>query len=161
MLLFLLRHADAESRATSDSQRKLTAKGVIQAGLVGRFCKHYELVPSRILTSPYERAMQTAFLAAKELGDATSGPEVVTAPFLASGMRPEFALDELRRHAKIERMMLVGHEPDLSDLVSHLVGCVSPFIHIRKASLTFIELPSLSPGSGILHFSIPVQFMFP
>ena len=161
MLIYLLRHADAVFHAASDSQRELTTKGVAQAGMVGQFCRKQELAPSRIFTSPFLRAKQTALLVAKELETSPMPPEVMLAPFLASGMEPKTALEELRTQSNPPSMMLVGHEPDLGQLVSHLVGCSASFINIRKASLTLIEMPSLNAGAGILHFSIPVKFMFP
>lgn len=159
MLLYLLRHADAEPCASSDAQRKLTAKGIQQAGGVGRFCNNHELVPAHILTSPYERAKHTALLFAQELDCQTDLPEVEIAPFLACGMRPETALSELRSHSKIDSIMLVGHEPDLSHLAAYLLGATSDSIHIRKASLTLIELSAFRSEAGILHFSIPVKLM--
>ncbi len=153
MLIYLLRHADAESYALSDSRRELTAKGIAQAESVGVFCKKHRILPDHILASPFVRTKQTAHLVARELS--TPAEE---ASFLASGMMPATALKELRaHHAKAESIMLVGHEPDLSQLIAHLAGGIS--IHIRKASLTLVETTSLRPGTGILHFSIPQKFM--
>jgi phosphohistidine phosphatase len=153
MLIYLLRHADAEASASSDAKRNLTDKGIVQAEQVGRFCKEHKIAPEQILTSPYARAKQTAHLVAKELGC-----PIEEAQFLASGMQPETALCELRDHWTISRdsIMLVGHEPDISHLIAHLTGAS---IYIRKASLTLIDTPSLRPGAGTVDFSIPVKLM--
>ena len=150
MLLYLLRHADAESYATSDARRKLTPLGIAEAERVGRFCADHKIAPKRILASPYDRATQTATLVGRELG---ISPE--TGFFLESGMAPETALDELR-DVTSDSMMLVGHEPDLSQLIALLTGAS---IHIMKASLTLVEASSFRPNAGILRFSVPVELM--
>ena len=126
---------------------------------MGGFCKQQELTPTRILTSPYERAKQTAFLVAQELGDSPNKIDVEIAPFLACGMSPETALDQVGEMATFPSIMLVGHEPDLSHLCAHLLGSSSHCIHIRKASLTLIETTSFRAGAGVLHFSIPVELI--
>jgi len=159
MLIYLLRHADAESYAQRDAQRKLTVKGIDQGARVGRFCKEHDLVPALILASPYERAKETAFLVGQELGESPTPPEVEIAPFLGCGMTPETALDRLRDHSHLSAVMLVGHEPDLGQLAAHLLGSTTHCIHVRKASLTLIETSNFRAGAGVLHFSIPVELM--
>ena len=157
MLLYLLRHADAVTAAASDAARELTEKGEAQAAKVGRFCEAANIRPTVILTSPLRRAEQTARLAAGEMSEP---PEVVVTPFLASGMDPETALDELKSYTKFESVMLVGHEPDFSQLAAHLLGANgNGSLKLRKASLTAVEIGSLKHGSGTLQFSIPVKLM--
>ena len=60
MVAYFLRHADAELRADSDYQRRLTPKGLEQADKVGKFFVRCGLLPQLILTSPVVRALQTA-----------------------------------------------------------------------------------------------------
>jgi phosphohistidine phosphatase len=155
MLLYLLRHADAQRLASSDSQRMLTDKGLAQAERVGRFCKHQEIVPERILASPFARARQTAKIVAAKLGI-----EAEEAPFLASGMQPEGAIRELRAsYSNAASLMLVGHEPDLSRLVAFLAGGLA--IEVKKASLTALQTDSLRHGASSLLFSIPPRLLPP
>jgi phosphohistidine phosphatase len=155
MLLYVLRHADAVDRASSDAVRELTPKGLDQARRVGRFCKTYGLIPNLILTSPYVRAKQTAEVVAEQLG----GMEVVPAEFLSSGMDAETALAELKAYVNFERVMLVGHEPDLGLLSAQLTGAIPGSFHVRKASLTCFKLDAPKPSGGQLSFSIPAKFM--
>ena len=61
MFLYLLRHADAEASAESDSARKLTDKGIAQAKRVGDFLKKNGIVPEAILTSPFKRTLSERF----------------------------------------------------------------------------------------------------
>ncbi len=156
MLLYLLRHADAEPHASSDAARELTKKGIDQARRVGKFCRRNEIVPSIIVTSPLVRAEQTARIVAEEL----ELPEVVVAPFLQCGMDPETALDEIKSHLRFESVMLVGHEPDFSHLAAKLLGASSGTkINIRKASLTLFEIQDAKASTAVLQFSIPAKLL--
>ena len=156
MRLLLLRHADASTVASSDAERPLSEKGVEQARRVGAFCRNHELLPNIVLCSPLLRARQTAegFVSA-----AGTDPAMVC-QFLACGMSPTTALAELKPYQFLDTVLLIGHEPDFSNLVAHLLeptGSVS--IHIRKASLTLLELPRLQLGTATLEFSIPCRYL--
>jgi phosphohistidine phosphatase len=156
MNLYLLRHAEAESPRADDFTRRLTEKGEKQASRVGKFMAGKKLLPDLILTSPVLRAKQTAGIAAKELG--SDSPTEM--PWLACGMNPERALSELAGYAKLQSVMIVGHEPDFSCLVAHLLDLgPSAAVNVSKASLTGIELTRLIPGSGVLKFLIPEKLL--
>lgn len=155
MLLYLLRHAEAVAQASSDADRELSEKGVRQAARVGKFCATNDLVPEIILTSPLRRTKQTARLVASELGE----PEVSVASFLASGMSPDSALEELKAYAKLQSVMLVGHEPDFGHLIARLLGAEAACVKVRKASLTLLEIEALRSGGAQLQFSIPSRFL--
>ena len=155
MRLYLLRHADAEQSAAKDELRALSDKGRRQARDVAQFCQDRKIAPALVLSSPLLRARQTAQVLAEKLGR-----ELVIEPWLTSGMSPEEAAIELRAHQKCEELMLVGHEPDFSFLAAHLVGLESAEnLHLRKASLTCIEIQHLHAGGGILDFTLPVRLM--
>jgi phosphohistidine phosphatase SixA len=75
-------------------------------------------------------------------------------------MNPERALAELAGYAKLESMMIVGHEPDFSTLVAHLLDLgSSASVNVSKASLTGIELARPVAGSGVLRFLLPVKLL--
>jgi phosphohistidine phosphatase len=151
MLLYLLRHAEAVPGTGSDGERVLTKKGIAQAKRVGRFCEKHGIQPEVILTSPLRRAEQTA----RSVARALKSTEVIVEPFLASGMQPEAALQELKAYGDMRCVMIVGHEPDFSHLVAQVLKMPSPAsIRLRKASLTLIDLTG-----GTLLFSIPAKLM--
>ena len=151
MTLYLLRHAEAEDRAPTDSARQLTAHGLDQARRVATFCQRHNLRPDLVLTSPYRRAVQTAELFAAAF-DQTPQP----APFLTSGMHPADALDELRAYERFASLLLVGHQPDLGLLITALLGLESEDnFPVGKASLTCLKVNQLSPGGGSLRFFLP------
>jgi phosphohistidine phosphatase len=156
MLLYLLRHAEAEPHCADDFSRHLTESGFKQARRIGCFMKEQCLRPDLILTSPVLRAKETAEVVAKLLGKV----EIIEVPWAACGMDPEKALEELGAYSKFKSILLVGHEPDFSTLISSLIQLGrSPSIEIGKASLTCINLPRLQHGSGILQFLLPVKFL--
>jgi len=155
MLLTLLRHAEAESHATSDFDRELTEKGREQADRVARFLISSRLVPGVILASPLVRAQQTAQI----ISQRAKAP-LQEARWLEIGMEPETCLQEVQKHEAGEHVMLVGHEPDLSHVIAHILGVADPSVlKIRKASLTGVELADFHPGCGLLHFFVPVRLM--
>lgn len=156
MVVYFLRHADAEPQAADDFQRRLTAKGLEQADKVGRFVLRYGLIPGVIVSSPVVRAVQTARAVARHLGDC----DVMQEGWLACGMTPEGCLRGLRDFAAHDAVMLVGHEPDFGEAIAALVGMASPdAIKIRKASLTAVDVASLEPGAGQLQFLVPSRLM--
>lgn len=156
MLLYLLRHAEAEPHCADDFSRRLTESGFKQARRVGCFMKEQCLRPDLILTSPVIRARETAEVVAKLLGKL----ETIEVPWAACGMSPEKALEELSAYGKFKSILLVGHEPDFSTLIASLLRIAgAPSIEIAKASLTGIDLPRLQSGSGTLRFLLPVKFL--
>ncbi len=155
MLLYLLRHADADTPAPNDDARALSEKGIAQAKKVARFCEAHEVQLSLILSSPLRRAHETAKPVAEVLR-----AELMVVPWLSSGMHPQAALEELRAHREQNGVMLVGHEPDFSQLAAHLLGLpTNTAISVRKASLTLLELDVFRAGAARLHFSIPCKLM--
>jgi phosphohistidine phosphatase len=156
MLLYLLRHAEAEPHRADDFSRKLTEKGEKQARAVGSFLSERKIKPDLILTSPVLRANQTATLVAEEL--LAEAPTRM--PWLSCGMNPERALAELAGYVNLESVMLVGHEPDFSALVAHLLDLgTSISVNISIASLTCVQIQRAVAGSGILRFLIPVKLL--
>jgi phosphohistidine phosphatase len=151
MQLYLLRHADADTPAARDAERALSEKGIAQAKGVARFLAEHGIRPALVLSSPIRRAHETACLVSTE---------VRVAPWLSCGFEPAVALEEiaaLRQHASV---LLVGHEPDFSELAAYLLGLATPTaFHVRKASLTLIELDIFKPRAARLEFSVPCKLM--
>jgi phosphohistidine phosphatase len=156
MKLFVLRHAEAVSEAPNDGERQLTEKGIKQAKAVGRFLSNLEMIPELILSSPLIRARETAEIVAAQFSRAIL---VRLVDELRPGMRLEQALALLAQEAARPAVMLVGHEPDLSEFCAGLIGAVSESIHLRKAGLVRISLPEMKPGKGVLEFLLPVKML--
>jgi phosphohistidine phosphatase len=156
MKLHLLRHAEAEERATGDRSRRLTPKGEEQAAKVGGFCLRHGIEPEVILSSPVIRARQTADAVAARL----TGAELIEAPWAACGMRTETFCGEIAAYKNFSSVMLVGHQPDLGLLAAWLLGVEEgECLHVRKALLMGLEVSSWVAGGSRLEFFVPVKLM--
>jgi phosphohistidine phosphatase len=156
LTLYILRHAEAEPEANSDAERELTPKGRDQAKKMGRFCREQEIFPELLLTSPLVRAEQTAKLVWKELGEKT---KLEIASFLSAGMQPEAALTHIGKLSSRDSLMLVGHEPDLSQFIAAVIGGGLDHIRLRKAGLAKLTLPEAKPGVGTLEFLLTPKLL--
>lgn len=117
--LWLLRHGDAEPHgARDDASRNLTEKGEAQARAAGAALASLGLEFDSVLTSPRVRARETARLACESF--ASLDAESVNA--LSGGFAREDALEVLAGRDPDARVLLVGHEPDFSQLLHDLTG---------------------------------------
>ena len=118
--LYLLRHGLAVPHGTpdiADDDRPLTPKGERRVRSVGRGLKRLKLKLDRIVTSPLPRAARTAEIVAEALGK----PDLIEiADVLRSGAHVEAVADWLQTRTE-ERLMIVGHNPSLSELLGRLV----------------------------------------
>jgi phosphohistidine phosphatase len=150
MDIYILRHAIAVERGTkgirADQDRPVTDKGAAKLRKVVRGIKALGVSFDLILTSPYLRARQTAEIAAEVLGP-EDGCE--RSPHLAPDGDPRALIAEIvaRRPADGARILLVGHEPYLSQLISTLTsGDAGTQVMLKKAGLCKLAAPSLSYG---------------
>ncbi len=116
--IWLLRHGDAEPHgARDDASRRLTARGEEQARAAGAALSRLELGLGSALVSPRARARETARLACAPLGLDPEAHEP-----LSAGFTRENALAALAGADPDARLLLVGHEPDFSQLLYDLAG---------------------------------------
>ena len=155
MELLLIRHATAESSAASDFERALTDVGNSQAEKVGQFLKRSNLVPDVTLASPLVRARQTA----ESICSSAGAESPLIEPWLACGMRPAAAMQELTAFDQFHRVALVGHNPDFEYLAAWLLGAQSGEIHVRKASLIYFSRLAPPSQGACLEMMLPVSVM--
>jgi phosphohistidine phosphatase len=148
--LYVMRHGPAQDAAESglDADRALSAPGRERVRKVARALLDAQEEPVNIFTSPLVRATQTAEIVAivTNLRDRVGTVEVrrEIAPG-GSSLRLARSLASERKR----RVMMVGHEPDLSTLVSTLLGeAMGP---LEKAMVVAIHLP-WDGGEGQLRF---------
>lgn len=135
--LWLLRHADAEPHGTRpDAERRLTDRGGRQAEAAGRALARMGVNFAETLVSPKARARETAELAVACMGEGQSPSPRLHEP-LAGGFDGRQALDALAGVGGEGRLLLVGHEPDLSGVVGDLTG--GP-IDLKKGGLAVVRL---------------------
>ncbi|HEY6415216.1 MAG TPA: histidine phosphatase family protein [Acidimicrobiales bacterium] len=146
MKVLLIRHAIAVRRGTPgipDDERPLTEKGEKRFRQCARGLARLVRKPDQVLTSPLPRAARTAELAAKAWGRGKPKAD----PALASGsIRQMLAM--LGGWPKDSTIAIVGHEPDLSALLAHLLGGARcERLTFRKGGAALLELPG-TPGQG-------------
>lgn len=144
MDLYVLRHGVAADRAPElvDAGRELTEKGKKRLRKIARVMREMGLTFDLILTSPYARAHGTAAIVAEEL-DLAEKMEITT--LLEPGTPPPALIDHLagRRNAG-PAVLLVGHEPMLSALISLLVcGTPDAEINLKKGGLCKLTVRKL------------------
>src|SRR5262249_22177820 len=148
MNLFLLRHGLAAERGTgkyaSDADRPLTGRGERKLECVAEAMLAMELGFDRIFSSPYVRARQTAELVATAL---RAQKLLEFCEVLTPGNSPRSVVEFLDSLKPIpDRILLVGHEPNLSELISLLVvGDSSLSVTMKKGGLCKLSAEVLGP----------------
>lgn len=133
MRLYFLRHgaADWPDWKKPDDERPLTKAGRRELHQVGRFLARLGAKPDLILTSPLPRAVQTADTAAEHLK-----VRVREEKLLEPGFREEDLKRILRKYPE-QLLMLVGHEPDFSEVIGAVSG---GDVKISKAGVALVDL---------------------
>ena len=158
MWLDLLRHADAgdpEAWQGPDAARPVSDKGRKQSKRLG---EHLALIgheAEAVITSPRLRAVQTAEIVADLIG-----ASVIEDDRLAGGIDLETVDAIVRDAGDPERVMLVGHDPDFSELVSVLCGAAG--VTMRKGAFARIDVDRpLRAGAGTLRWLLPPDALKP
>jgi phosphohistidine phosphatase len=126
VVIYLLRHGDAEEGMGDDAARRLTAKGERQARAAGEALAALGIKPDVCLTSPKVRAAGTAQLACEALDlEPEIAEELRGGPFDSTGLA-----------AGRGDVLLVGHEPDFSTEVARLTGAK---VKLRKGGLAAVD----------------------
>jgi phosphohistidine phosphatase len=146
MDLFILRHGEAGKRQPSskDSDRSLTVTGKKEVEDIARFLKDLEVKFDYVITSPLTRAQQTAAALCKVMSIKKNKIEGWD-ELKPEGSKPSFytRLSQLKRESSV---LLVGHEPYLSSMISEIVSdSKAARINLKKAGLAKIHIISLVP----------------
>jgi phosphohistidine phosphatase len=161
MELYIMRHAIAALRENwegPDQDRPLTGQGRSRMRRAARGLKRLGVRFDVIASSPLVRALQTAEVVAAQLGYRSP---VEICPALAPGLRPEAVFQFLASYPDAERLLLVGHEPDLGNLALTLIGGGhADRFPMRKGGVCRIDLEGMPPnGPGFLVWSVTPQIL--
>ncbi|MCP4415331.1 MAG: hypothetical protein GY805_01830 [Chloroflexi bacterium] len=140
--LLILRHAksDWSNSQLSDHERPLNGRGKYDAPRMGAWLKQQGMVPELIITSTAERALTTSELTA--LGCDFEGELRLTKDFYLAG--PPTYIDTLNQLPdSYERVMVVGHNPGMEELVSLLTDKDQ---RMTTANVAVVELAIASWG---------------
>jgi phosphohistidine phosphatase len=144
MNLYILRHAIAEPRETpgyNDEDRPLTKDGIRKMKAVANGMRKLGLEFGRLLSSPYLRARQTA-----EIVAAVFKMELEVWEPLIPTVGHRVLIAKLVK-VREDNVMLVGHEPHLSEFVSVLIsGNPDTQLELKKGSLCKLRSDHLIYG---------------
>jgi len=142
MRLYFLRHGIAEDLASSDFARELTKRGRRRVAGSAQVMARLGIQPRRIFSSPRLRALQTAELVAAALDMEVSLTEAVNFGFDLADLRSLTG-----RLGADDEVMFVGHNPDMSLLVSELTGVDAS---MKKGGLARVDIPGKTLDDGEL-----------
>ncbi len=134
--LFVLRHAKSswEYPELSDFERPLNKRGKKAAPFMGEFMNKKDFIPDLIVSSPAERAKQTAFLI-KEAAGFDAEVKFDQRIYEAGSQSLFYVVSEIKDEFKTA--MIVGHNPGFENLVGILGG---EYQRIPTAALAVIDL---------------------
>ena len=134
--LLIMRHAKSSWNhpELSDYDRPLNARGKQDAPRIGKHLRQEGLIPDRILTSSAKRARKTANKVAKSCGYTGKVKKLNALYDTVPGVYYN-TLQALPD--KYQRVMVVGHNPTMEQLVNHLTGHIE---QMPTAALAHIEL---------------------
>ena len=142
MIIYFLRHASAGKSMLNpkkDEHRPLDEEGTLQARYIGRMLANLDVQVEHIISSPLNRARQTASLVANELA-------VDSAVQIEQELRPEAEFDQfqamLARYKKFDAVMVVGHNPSLTEFLSKSVSAGTGAIQLdfKKGAVAKVEM---------------------
>jgi len=158
MILYLLRHASAGHHLASpaqDEKRPLDPQGIEQCTQMGRALNAMDVHVEAVISSPLKRATQTASLVANEIG---FDGKLQQTPALRPGAQMEAFRELLDRHAKLEAVLVVGHNPSLSQFLSLLIseGASESSVDLKKCAVARVDF---SGGMGILKWVLTAKML--
>jgi phosphohistidine phosphatase len=143
MEVYFFRHGEAEPAAPggSDQSRHLTDRGKRDVHTVGVRLQAAGVKPEAILTSPLVRARQTGEILQQVFGVKAEHDERLRCGATLGSVQT------LLSECSKERVMLVGHEPDLSTIVGQLTG---GRVKLSTSAVARVDVDTFEPGHGIL-----------
>jgi phosphohistidine phosphatase len=157
MKLHFLRHGIAADRAVwdgEDAERPLTVEGRERVDRVAKAISRLGLELGGVIASPYLRAKQTAEVLVHRLGIAD---HFEVDERLAPGFCAEKLNEILIARLNAAALLLVGHEPDFSDIIADLTG--GGQVRFKKAGLARVDIVLDRPLRGELIWLIPPKLL--
>ena len=158
MNLYFMRHGIAADRADSgagsgDRERPLTPKGIKRMRKAAKGLVALSLSFDRILTSPLERARQTAKIVAQTLQLESQITEIEQ---LCPDQSVKDLIPGLVAYSGAKKILLVGHEPLLSSTISYLLsGKAGAEIQLKKGGLCCLKVDGIPPQkSAVLQWAL-------
>jgi phosphohistidine phosphatase len=155
--LLIMRHAKSDwgSAATADFERPLNKRGCAAAPKMGRWLKQQRLLPDHVVSSPATRARQTVTLVCRELE--YDDTKIVWDQRIYEANVQILTQVLAQCPATAQRVLLVGHNPGLENLILSLSGETAAGIddkYLPTATVAQLQMPDdwqgLTVGCGRL-----------
>lgn len=163
MKVVLFRHGIAHDRADPDCppdpERALTDDGKKKTRKSAKGLKAMGMAPTRILTSPYKRAKETAAICAEVLGIDHS--KVTMTDALLPEAAPYAIYHALYAfHATDEEVICVGHAPNIDRVIAvALTGERAPVTELKKSGACLLAVDDLPRTKAALVWMIPPRVL--
>ena len=137
----------------SDFDRPLSAKGRGEAERLGAHLAAIGFRTDALVTSPRVRALETAELIGDRLGVTARIDDRLAEPLSIPAI--ERILDEA---GDPTTPVLVGHDPDFSELLALLTGASD--LAMRKGAIARVDIARpIAPASGLLRWLLPPDLL--
>ena len=161
MNLYIIRHGEAVrvgGAITRDADRVLTPGGERDVRRVGEALARIDGSVRLVLTSPLVRAVQTGRLVGAAFATA---PTVEPSELLLPGFRHKALLEKLASLPGGESVVLVAHQPDLTQLISWLItDDSSTSIGMAPSAVAHVSVaPPLQSGEAMLRWLLTPEIV--
>lgn len=150
MMIYLMRHGEAEQQALTDPARELTRQGVLDSRAVVAKLIQYSPMIDVALMSPYQRAKQTSSALRVHF------PELRFD--VSKDLEPEASVyDLLDKIEQLEAMQvfIVSHNPLISNLLALIVdGTLETDRHMGTSHIACVSMDIVAPGCGELLYTL-------
>ena len=154
MIIYFLRHASAgqkRANAKQDEKRPLDKQGIGQCRYMGRALAAADVQVDVVISSPLKRATQTASLVGNEMG--YEGDIRIEAALRHDAEYRSFR-NMLHKYSKFETIMVVGHNPTLTEFCSALLtsGAETDVVDLKKGAVARVEYDG--KNNAVLNWSL-------
>src|SRR5580704_3455933 len=161
MEIYVVRHGIAidreDPKCPPDPERYLTEEGIEKTKRVAAAVAALGASPDLLLSSPYVRAMETAEIFASALD--YSKQKIRRTDSLLPGAEPSLFFRELAKDKQTSTLFVVGHAPQLDDIIAAVLGSKHHMTSLKKAGVALLELKRVSPPNGQLVWLAPPKLL--
>jgi len=137
--LILVRHAKSSWKDTTlnDIQRPLNKRGNKDAPKMGQYMAEHKIQPEVIFSSPGLRALTTARLISVKIDIQPTDIKIVDRIYTFDSKELLAVIKALKN--KFDKVMIVGHNPAITELVNYLSG--SKIDNVPTCGLAVLTFP--------------------
>jgi phosphohistidine phosphatase len=152
MKLYLMRHGEASDEATNDELRPLTQTGRERLANAGKVLKKI-IELDAVYASPRLRAQQTAEVIANVFGQTVTIREELNFSFSVEALK-SLLIDV--GHGEEARLLLVGHNPSISEVIHQMTGAN---VNLKTGAFACLEVSPIALKGATLKWLLTPRRM--